>query len=345
MAVSFTAMAQDSTARKPSVIGYPIGFYSPETRFGVGLALAYNFYIDRKDTISPASQILFGLGFTQNNQTIFSLPFDFYLKERKHQISGEFSYTDFMYNFYGVGDMKDVNEKFEVQFPRFRLNYLRKVRSHFFVGARWWYEKYDIRKTEEFGLLQSGLIEGGEGNTTSGPGLVVLFDTRDNVYASTTGHYLEVVFHNQDKIWGSDYAYNRYRFDYRTFHTVRRRQTLAFNLFGDFVSGSVPFNQLPLIGGAKRMRGFYEGRYRDRNLLLAQFEYRKQIFKRWGINAFVNNAWLSSDLYDFNNHDSHLAVGAGIRYFFDTEKKVHLRFDVAFSNQVPAYYLTIGEAF
>lgn len=342
---AISGVAQDSLARKPSIIGYPIGFYSPETGFGAGLAMAYSFYTDRTDTIAPASQIQLGLGFTQKNQTIFSLPFDFYFKERKHQISGEFSYTDFSYDFYGVGDMDNVDEKFEVEFPRFRINYLKKIRPFVFVGARWWFEKYDLIKTQSGGILESGIIEGSSGNVTSGPGVILLFDSRDNVYASAKGHYLELVFHNQDKLWGSDYAYNRYRFDYRFFHSISKRQTFGFNFFGDFVGGRVPFNQLPLIGGAKRMRGFYEGRFRDMNLILAQFEYRKQIFNRWGINLFMNNAWLAGEPDEFNRSDSHFAAGAGLRYFFDKEKKVHIRLDAAFSKHKPAFYFTIGEAF
>lgn len=326
-------------------MAFPVVYYSPETRFGAGAAAALNFYTNRGDSVSPASQIQLGIAYTQNNQILFSLPFDLFFDQRKHQLSGELSYTDFNYMFYGIHEMQNIQERFDVRFPRFRLNYLRKLSSNIYAGPRWWYEKYNITKTADDGILRSGIIPGSEDNTTSGPGFVFLFDSRDNVYATGSGHYLELVFHNQNQVWGSDYNYNRYRFDYRLFNTFAKKHTVAFQLFGDFTSGKVPFNQLPLIGGAKRMRGFYEGRFRSGNLLLAQAEYRAKVYRRYGAVFFVNAATLGQNVGNMADGKVHAAAGAGLRYYFDTEKKIHVRLDAAFSNQRPAFYFTIGEAF
>ena len=46
----------------------------------------------------------------------------------------------------------------------------------------------------------------------------------------------------------------------------------AFLLFGDFLAGDViPFNQLALLGGYKKMRGYYEGR------LITHYSYNHTI--------------------------------------------------------------------
>ena len=95
------------------------------------------------------------------------------------------------------------------------------------------------------------------------------------------GHYLELVYHNQDEVFASDYNFSRYRFDYRYFQPFGKKMALASQLFGDFMQGNVPFFQMTGIGGPKRMRGYIDGRFRDHQLLLAQTEWRHFISRRW----------------------------------------------------------------
>jgi len=256
------------------------------------MAAAYNFYFNQKDAQSPPSQILSRLVYTQNRQIQFSIPFNLYWHKRKHTLSGELSFNNFSYDFYGVGagNAEGISEKFNVRFPLFRINYLRKILPRVFIGARWWYEDFRVYNHELSPWLTSGAFIGGKGNTTSGPGLVALYDSRNNVYFTRKGIYLELVAHDQAKHWGSEFSYQRYRFDGRYFYRFDGRYffeilkgwTLANMAFGDFVTGQTPFSQLPNIGSDKRMRGFYPGRYRDNNLLLYQGEMRGYFYKKFG---------------------------------------------------------------
>jgi len=350
--------SQDSLERKNSWIPIPIAYYQPETGFALGGAGAFNFYLNKEDFVSPPSQIQLSAVFTQKGQMSVTLPFSFFWKERKHTIIGQIEYNDFSYNFYGVGkgNAEGVSEKFNVRFPLFRINYLRKIKQYVFIGARWWYEDYAVYHQEQSPWLTSGDFVGGKGSITSGPGIVALYDSRDNIYFSSKGYYLELVAHDQAEHWGSEYAYQRYRFDGRLFHKLFKRWTLGSMLFGDFVTGNVPFNQLASIGSDKRMRGFYPGRYRDNNLLLYQGEVRGYFYKRWGATAFWNYALLSQKIDDLSFDNDHAAVGLGLRFAFDVEKKTNLRLDVAvpigsgaynhrYTSNPFIFYITFGEAF
>ncbi len=42
---------------------------------------------------------------------------------------------------------------------------------------------------------------------------------------------------------------------------------------------------MPLLGSDERMRGYYRGRYRDKNVVSGQLEYRRQLTRRHGIVA------------------------------------------------------------
>ena len=135
LSVAAFSQKKDSTNRKNSLIGYPAVFYLPETRWGIGAGASYNFYINKQDSVSPPSQIQLGIGYTQNNQKLIYLPYDLYWKERKHSLSGEIGYYDYSYYFYGVGPGNESGKRelYDVRFPRFRINYLRKIRDRFFI--------------------------------------------------------------------------------------------------------------------------------------------------------------------------------------------------------------------
>ena len=51
---------------------------------------------------------------------------------------------------------------------------------------------------------------------------------------------------------------------------------------------NVPFTPLPGLGGQFRMRGYFDGRFRDQNALISQVEYRFPIVWRCGGVGFAS---------------------------------------------------------
>jgi hypothetical protein len=66
-------------------------------------------------------------------------------------------------------------------------------------------------------------------------------------------------------------------------------------LFSSF-SGNVPYRMLPTLGGSKYLRGYYKGRFRDKNLILIQQECRMPLYKRLGIAVFGGVGEVASTL-------------------------------------------------
>ncbi len=52
---------------------------------------------------------------------------------------------------------------------------------------------------------------------------------------------------------------------------------LAREADGAFTRGEVPWSMMPLLGSDERMRGYYQRRYRDKNVVSGQLEYRRQL--------------------------------------------------------------------
>ena len=97
------------------------------------------------------------------------------------------------------------------------------------------------------------------------------------------------------------------------------------------------------------MRGYYTGRYRDRNLLATQAELKYRIIPRISLVAFAG----AGSVYNtrINLGDFKPSYGAGFRYFFDTIRGLSLRMDYAFGEKrdgeerQKGFYIALGEAF
>jgi hypothetical protein len=60
---------------------------------------------------------------------------------------------------------------------------------------------------------------------------------------------------------------------------------------------------------------------------------------------FVGVGQVAPAVYQFTLPGFKVAGGAGIRFSIDTEERINLRVDLAWSENTPALYLTVFEAF
>jgi len=334
----------DSLKQQNYLFAFPVLFRLPETRWGGGFASLFNFHINKKDKISPASQVQFGAAYTQNNQVLLYLPFSLFWNERQNVAYGEIAYYRYSYNFFGAGDFaRSQAQNYDANFFRLRLNYLREMQDRWYLGGRIWYEDYEINPNGP-GLIGEGVIRGDEGGKVLGFGLILNKDKRDNVFFPRMGHFIELVSH-PDFTPISDFNFWRNRADFRLYSSLSKKVVLANQLFVDLVSGSPPFFSMAMLGGQSRMRGMFEGRYRDRNAMLLQSELRADIYKRFGAVAFISAGNVAFQSNEFALNKSVLAGGAGLRFVLDKEKHLNLRLDFAASRDHRDFYFTIGEAF
>lgn len=114
------------------------------------------------------------------------------------------------------------------------------------------------------------------------------------------------------------------------------------------MQGNVPFNNLALLGGESTMRGYYLGRYRDKNLLAAQAELRWLPFgfsKRLGGTLFGSLGTIAPTVSQLQLNQVRWAAGGGIRFLFFQKKDVYLRGDLGFTREGTGLYFSLGEAF
>lgn len=332
--------------KRRTLFAVPVIFYTPETRFGFGASGFMYFNFKNDSAFAPKSSLSLGAAYTQNKQFLSSLPFNLFIKNRQYQVYGELTYNKFFYNFYGVGNEQSPSfvERYGVEFPRIRLTVLKKVLPKFYLGLRYAFDKFSLFNLDTTAQLAKGTIPGSKGGMVSGFGLVGLYDSRDKVFYPSRGMWTEVVIYHDDPATGSSFNYTRIAVDICKYLSYRKN-ILALNAYSIFSNTDVPFFQMGQLGGQRRMRGFYEGRYRDNNALVFQAEYRRHLIWLLGFTVFADAGQVAHRYCEFNSKDWRYTYGAGIRLMSDQAQKINLRVDFGIGNHKLLPYFTVGEAF
>jgi outer membrane protein assembly factor BamA len=336
-----------SESKNLKILPLPLFWYTPETKFGFGVAAMFNFRFNKKDTAYRVSTVQVGEAFTQEKQWINFSSFQLFPAKEKFYIYGEAGFYKYRYYFYGIGNdnSEGKKENYDIDFTRIRTNFLYRVIPKFYAGFRYWLEKHEARSTDTSGFLLNQFHQGYPSAFTSSPGLVFLYDSRDHLFFPTNGWFAEFSLQKDSEFTGSDFDFSRVSLDVSKYFSLLKKNVIALNVYSSFVKGDVPFTQLPMLGGNHKMRGYYEGRFRDNSMLLLQTEFRLQIFPRWFLNVFSSVGWVADSFDHLQMKHSRISGGLGIRFRIDKKQKINLRLDAATGKDGMKYYFTFNEAY
>lgn len=335
---------------KPKFIAYPTLAYSPETKWEVGISavLVYKARQDSNNRLSEITSFSFG---TLEQQYGSFLEHALYSHKNKYFFLGIIKYQNFPLSYYGIGPnaSSEVNALVQANEFRFRERILRQIKGNWYTGFEVDFERLRRVSFEwESDELRLDEPRGSNGFVDLSLGWGLIYDNRHNVLNVRDGSFIELAFLSSRKAWGSDFNFNSFFTDFRLYRPIKKNNVLALQAFGQFTTGSPPFNQLSLIGGDKLLRGYYLGRYRDNHMLVLQADYRilpLPFLKRWGLNIFASTGKVAPTLSDLTKESLIWSAGIGPRFLLFPKKDVYTRFDIAFTNEGSGIYLFIGEAF
>lgn len=339
-----------TSAAEKSFRVYPTLGYSPETGVEIGASALWLFRA-KHDTTNRLSEVQTFSFFTFNAQYGLWVDNAIYGDKDKWFFLGRSRIQRFPLLYYGIGHNTpdEAPAVIDANYILLRQRVLRKIRPNLFLGPEIDYQQlFSVKFNQPHEGTPHALPTGGNGTTNVGGGLALVYDNRHNVMNVRKGQFGELSFLTYHPSAGSDYNFNSINLDIRSFHPYRKNNVIAWQLYGNFLTGNVPFNQLALMGGDMMMRGYYQGRYRDKNLLSAQIEYRMLPFsfsKRWGATLFAGTAAVAPELGKFELNTTKLAAGGGLRYLLFPKKDIFLRFDLGFTREGPGFYFFTGEAF
>lgn len=338
----------DST--KNRIIGaLPSAFYTPETRLGFGAFIYAYFNTNTSSLINKKSNAQTYLSYTINKQFSFENDYQIWLKDNRFLLIGGVDYSRFPELFYGVSNNTKESDKVMISFEinKLRSKNLMLLKKNLYVGFYYQFERLynlNINLTNPLATMCE-VLPGGNGYIASGIGPILIFDKRNNPLNPSTGAYIETSIQTFNKELGSDYKYTSIVFDVRKYYTILKKLIWNGNAYFLINKGEVPFRMLATIGGARFLRGYYRGRFRDKNMIVLQNEFRMPIYKWFGMAVFGGIGSVANEINDFSKNVVHYDYGLGLRIRINKKENTNLRLDYGLTKDTHGIYLVFAEAF
>jgi hypothetical protein len=279
--VALPGPEQAEAYKGEGLVVVPLAMYSPETHVGVGGLMVRFFRVGDSPVESRVSSVSVIALVTTRHQAIIEVLPELYWDNEDNYAAGRLEYQRYPDSFWGIGDdtPDDAEERYLRERLRLRLTPRRRITGSIYAGLT-----ADLmlqRGTySETGIFATQDIPGEAGGFTSGLGPAASYDTRDNTVSSRSGTLLQAAWVGFSEILGSRYDFWKLMTDARHFFPVGEESALGLRYYGEFQAGDVPYYHLAMLGGDELLRGYFLGRYRDKDLVALEAEYRFPLFWR-----------------------------------------------------------------
>jgi outer membrane protein assembly factor BamA len=180
-----------------------------------------------------------------------------------------------------------------------------------------------------------------------------MYDGRQNPINPPKGYYASVVYRNNSTSLGSDGNWQSLLLDLRSYYKLSAdsRNVLAFWSYNWFIlRGTPPYLDLPASSWdtyANQGRGYIQSRFRGRNLVALESEYRFGITHDGLFGGVIfANAQSVSDWPGNSFTVLHPGVGCGIRFKMNKYSDTNVAIDFAVGLQGSnGFFVNLGEVF
>lgn len=321
-----------------SVIGGP--HYSTTTKLGIGLVAAGLYKTDRSDSLLKVSNVsLFGdvstsgfymLGVKGTNifpRDLFRLDYTLF-------------FFSFPSNYWGMGyDLcnDDDNESdLDRWQTRMKTSFLIRIADNFYAGPMVTFDYIKASDVERPELLEGMKKE----EWHFGIGANIVYDSRDVLTNPHRGVYFNLCEYVRPKAWGNVGTITTTDLELSGYKTVWKGGIIAGNLKSQLNFGDPTWATMAQF----TMRGYYEGRYRDKHKIEAQVELRQHVWRRMGLTGWIGAGTV---FHKFSQMDAdEILPNFGVGYRWEFKKDVNVRLDLGFGKSgQTGFMFNINEAF
>lgn len=344
--VSSKAFSVPDDSVKFKIGALPSVFYSPETRIGAGGLLFTYFKIGKKDTLTKKSNTQSYLSYTQNDQFSFENDYQVWTPKNNFYFSGSTDYSRFPQLFYGIGNntKEGIHIMMSYDVVRFQSKNLIRLNNFIYGGIIFNYQQV-YNQDITLNSTMSMEIYGNMGFEAKGLGPILMIDNRDNPLNPSKGTYIEATYLDYKNVINNTNMFTSFSLDARKYYTLFNKLIWNGNIYLATNKGNVPYRMLPEIGGARFLRGYYRGRFRDNNLLIIQHEFRMPIYKIFGLAVFGGVGKVSKTLRELKTNELHYDYGIGLRIRLNKKENTNLRIDYGQTKDSHGIYVVFAEAF
>ena len=335
--------------------------YTPQTEWQVLAGGLIAFYTDSSKG-ENISSILTSFAYTQNQQTILPVAASIWSKDNKINYQTDFRYLNYPSQTFGLGGGSSSADGYYLDYHYLRLHQrvYRTIARNTYLGAGYDYDHYwDVEELTTLGQDSTGgktdFDKYGFSKTATASGITVglLYDSRKNQINPDGGSWLNISYRPNFTSLGSDANWQSLLVEFRHFQKfpATSRNVLALWSYNWFtLSGNPPYLLLPSTGWDDNWntgRGYTQGRFRAKNMVYLETEYRFGITPD-GLLGGVVFANAASFTEITTNRFEYLApaCGVGLRVKLDKFSKTNFCIDYGWGlNGNRGFQLNIGEVF
>ncbi|MDO3385349.1 BamA/TamA family outer membrane protein [Gilvimarinus sp. SDUM040013] len=272
---------------------------------------------------------------------------------------GGIGYPDMNLDFYSIANQSlsspiELNIKGPaiLQSLMFRLG-----KSHWLVGAYQTYQHMEMSLANELDIdrlpneelndrlenfLESRLDVS---QNTSGLGLVVEYDSRDNPMNPEAGFNYKVRAVDFNDAIGSDLEYTQYQLSGLNYWKLSDSFNFGWRLSYEGVEpkGNSPLPPYVLPG--INLRGIAKARYQDEQVVTTEIEATYKITPRWHLKGFTGVGYTAATVSELTSDaDDASSIGAGFRYLMAKRYGFTMGLDIARGPEETAFYIQAGSS-
>jgi len=340
--------AHSGAEKGPTPIVAPIPFKNSQIGWGGVLMLGLIHRFEADTTIKPSTGAVMGLASENGSWGVMGLEIARFKRDtwRARFVAG---YLDLKYDFYGVGiDAGEAGRSVPLDQTLFMAAgvVMRRVVSDLYLGASITFMQTDVALRDTTGLAELPFVPDQSRANLLAPGLVAEFDSRNDDYWPYRGSLAQAKGNFFVTNTGESGTFQRYAAAWSWYNGLRGRTlVLVTNVNVCAAPGDPPFYGLCSLGMPRfALRGYTQGRYRDRYANVVQAELRGHTAGRFGATLFGGFGQVADGIGDITNAKVLPAGGVGLRFQLARKFPMHMRLDYAWGRDGGLLYFAVGEA-
>jgi outer membrane protein assembly factor BamA len=344
-------------AGKLHISALPVAGYTLQTGFAGVLSSNFAFYTSEQSQAN-LSNVLTSITYSQYQQVIFPVQANIWTRGNKYNIQTDWRYLAYPSLTYGLGGNTSADSGYNIDYGYLRLHQaiLRTVARGLYLGVGYDFDLFwDVQQInppagktdfQRYGLTKRA--------TASGVSLHLLYDDRRNPINPEKGSYLSVIYRPNFTFLGSDNNWQSLLIEGREYvrfpgstHNVFAFWSYDWLTVGN---GNPPYLLLPSTGWdaySNTGRGYIQGRYRSKNMLYLESEYRFGITAN-GLLGGVVFANAQSFSEPSSGQFAYLipGYGAGVRISLNKFSRTNLCVDYGWGiHGSGGFFVNLGEVF
>lgn len=344
--VDYFGNANKKALTKRPDIGFIGGpHYSSDTGFGIGIMASGVYTNDPTDTLLPPSNVSLYADVTTGGFYMVGLRGDNIFAGDVSRLSYDLNFSSYDTYFWGIG--------YESNHLNANKTPYRELRAGLIADFKW-----QIADNLYLGpMIKCDYVQGrnidknlylwqGERLTTHnlGLGATIQFDSRDNLTAPQRGSLIRLNLLAFPRFI-INRSYNFWMLEATACHYMAtwKGSVLAMRLHETATRGHTPWSMMPSLGGSHTMRGYYEGRYRDKCETDATIELRQHIWRRSSAVAWIGAGTIVPGPRALRW--SKVLPNYGVGYRWEFKRHSNVRLDLGFGRGEWGFVFNINEAF